>query len=362
MAEAQTVSTENVAKDVRAEDAFDVAAVDKVLKEAVPGLEGSPTVKQFPAGASNLTYLLAYKNRDLVLRRPPAGKRPKSGHSMIREYTIIKGLKPVYPAVPEALYYADDASSVLGVEFYVMEKVDGHLLGPKIPPAWSWSPDDTRRFCEGFWDKLVELHAVDYEKAGLGDFGKPQGYVERQVLGWNQRYENAFTEDADPFEDVRDWLDANRPKTETGAAILHGDFRIDNCILAPDDPFKIKAVLDWEISALGDPLMDLGACLIYWIEADDPPHLQILLKQPSAEPGMMSRKEIIAYYAEKSGRAIGDMAFYQAYGAFRLAVIAQQIYYRWFHKQTTNPVFEYYGQGARAYGDWARTIIREGVK
>lgn len=354
------MSVENAAVDVRAEDAFDVAAVDAVLKQEIGGLAGTPRVKQFPAGASNLTYLLAYDDRELVLRRPPAGARPKSGHSMIREYTIAKALHDHYPT-PECLYYADAESSVIGAEFYVMERVPGVVLNTEIPADWGWSEDDARALCERFWDQLIALHALDYQALGLSDFGKPEGYVERQVGGWNARYEKALTDDADPFEDVRDWLDAHKPATEAAHAILHGDYRLDNCILDTDDPKTIRAVLDWEMSALGDPLMDVGACLVYWVEAGDPPALQALKKQPSDAPGMFTRAEVLAYYAGKTNLPTDDFLFYQVYGVFRLAAVAQQIYYRYFHKQTTNPVFAAYGLGAQGLGAHARALVREGL-
>lgn len=351
---------DNVAGKLREEDSFDVEAVDAVLKAELPGLEGFPEVRQFSAGRSNLTFLLSYPNRDLVLRRPPSGTLPKSGHSMIREYRVMTALKPVFPAVPNTVYYADNESSVLGIEFYVMDRVPGLLLNADIPPEWKWSEADVRKFCEGFWDKLIELHAVDYEAIGLGDFGKPVGYVERQILGWNGRYEKSLTGDADPFEDVRDWLEANRPATESDHSIVHGDFRIDNCIINADDPFKIDAILDWEISALGDPLMDLGATLAYWIEADDPEEMRAGLKQPSAAPGMFTREEVVRYYEEKSGRKIGDYTFYHVYGIFRLVVISQQIYYRYYHKQTTNPAYQRMGPSAQRLGQYARRLIKEG--
>ncbi len=354
-------AAENIALDVREEDSFDVAAVDAVLKEAVPGLSGTPKVKQFPAGASNLTFRLDYDNRALVLRRPPRGARPKSGHSMIREFTVTRALKPVYPAVPEALYYADDENSVLGVEFYVMDCVPGALLNNDIPPDWGWGEAETREFCGRVWDKLIELHAVDYKAAGLSDFGKPDGYVERQVLGWNARYEKALTEDADPFEDVRQWLADSRPATEAGHCVVHGDFRIDNMILGETPPHEIRAVLDWEMSAIGDPLMDLGACLVYWVEASDPDALMGLKKQPSDAPGMFTRREVLDYYGEKTGRKVDDFTFYYVYGVFRLAVVAQQIYYRYFHKHTTNPAYAPFGPGGQALGQYCRHLIRNGM-
>ncbi len=354
-----TSAADNAAIAVREEDAFDLDAVDRVLKQSVDGLEGDPSVRQFPSGASNLTFLISYPNRQLVLRRPPAGSRPKSGHSMIREYTVMRAIKPAYPAVPEVLYYADDATSVIGAEFYVMDKVEGPLVTTTIPPEWGWGAPENRRFCERVWDKLIELHALDYRALGLGEFGNPDGYVERQILGWNARYEKALTDDADAFEDVRQWLADHRPAAESGQAVLHGDFRIDNMILDPRPPHEIRAVLDWEISALGDPLMDLGAALAYWIEPDDPQSLQALKKQPSDAPGMFTRDEVVAYYAEKTGRTITDFTFYYAYGVFRLAVIAQQIYYRYFHKQTTNPAYAMFGPGAQGLGQYVRQLIND---
>ncbi len=345
--------------DIREGESLDVAAVDAVLKQAIDGLSGTPKLKQYASGASNLTYALDYPDRRLVLRRPPFGTRPKSGHDMHREYRIMTGLKPVFPAVPETLYYTND-ESIIGAEFYVMERVEGHLIHTSIPSDWGWGEVQTRKLCLNFFDKLIELHGVDYDAIGLSGFGKPDGYVERQILGWNNRYERAWTEDVDKFEDVRDWLDANRPKTEKGAAILHGDYRIDNLILDEHDPTQINAILDWEISALGDPLMDLGNTLAYWIERDDPAPMQALSRQPSAAPGMMTRREILKYYADKTGADVSNFHFYYVYGVFRLAVILQQIYYRYYHGQTKDKRFAAYGKMVDILGNVARDKIRNG--
>ncbi len=347
---------------VRQEDSFDIAAVDAELKQHINGLHGTPQVQQFTSGASNLTYLLSYPEKDLVLRKPPAGAKPKSGHSMWREYTVVKAIQPVYPTVPNVLYYASHEESVIGAEFYIMDRVPGVHLNTRIPEQWGWTLEHTRMFCHAFWDKLVELHQVDFHAAGLESFGRPQGYIERQIKGWNERYVKALTDDAEAFDDVRDWLDANRPKQESAHSILHGDFRIDNLILAEDQMRSVKAVLDWEISALGDPLMDLGAALVYWIEPNDPESLKVLKKQPSDAPGMFTRREVVQYYAQQTGQKITDFTFFYAYGIFRLAVIAQQIYYRYYHKQTSNPAFAMYGPGAQALGHYARHIIREGME
>jgi len=345
--------------DIRKGEELDIAAIDRVLKQAVPDLAGRPVVKQYASGASNLTYALDYPDRRLVLRRPPFGTKPKSGHDMFREYRVMTALKPVYPAVPKTLYYTKDPD-IIGAEFYVMERVEGHLLHTNIPKDWNWDEVETRKLCLSFFDKLIELHNIDYKDIGLSDFGRPEGYVARQILGWNGRYEKALTPDVDAFEDVRDWLDANRPQEEKGAAILHGEFRIDNLILDLDDPTKINAILDWEISALGDPLMDLGNTLAYWIEAGDQSAMQGVSRQPSAAPGMLSRGEILAYYADKTGADVRNFHFYYVYGIFRLAVILQQIYYRFYHGQTKDERFKMYGPMVNILGGVARDRIADG--
>lgn len=345
---------------VRKGEELDIAAIDAVLKAHVKGLEGNASVTQYPSGASNLTYALDYPERRLVLRRPPFGTRPKSGHDMHREYRIMTELAPAFPTVPKTLYYTDD-ESIIGAEFYVMDRSEGHLIHNDIPENWNWSAKETRALCENFFTKLVELHAVDYKVIGLADFGRPEGYVSRQILGWNSRYEKAWTDDVEKFEDVRDWLEANMPAQERGAAIVHGDFRIDNCILKQDDPTQIEAILDWEISALGDPLMDLGNTLAYWIEKDDPEFMKLMVRQPSQAEGMMTRQEILEFYAEKSGADISGFQFYYVYGIFRLAVIIQQIYYRFYHGQTDNPRFKDYGQMVNALGKLARNKIKTNI-
>lgn len=349
----------NPTVDVRKGEELDIAAVDAALKAHMPDLSGEPVVAQYASGASNLTYALDYPDRRLVLRRPPFGTKPKSGHDMHREYRIMTALKPVFPAVPNTLFYTDD-SSTIGAEFYVMDRAEGHLIHKDIPKDWGWGKAEAATLCENFFQKLVELHAVDFKAAGLSDFGRPKGYVDRQIGGWNKRFEKSWTEDVDKFDDVRRWLEDNKPAREMGHAILHGDFRIDNCILNMDDPTQIDAILDWEISALGDPLMDLGNTLAYWIEADDPQMMHLMIRQPSAAPGMMTRREVVDFYAAKTGADVSNIQFYYVYGIFRLAVIIQQIYYRYYHGQTDNARFKGYGQMTNALGMLARHKIQTG--
>lgn len=341
---------------VREGEELDLHAVDLCLKEQLGGLSGQPTLKQFPSGNSNLTYSIAYPDRELVLRRPPFGTKPKGAHSMHREYRIMEALKPVYPAVPEALYYTGD-ESVIGAEFYVMERVTGHVISSEIPPQWQFGEADTRKLCLAIFDKLIELHQVDFKAIGLEDFGRPEGYIKRQIEGWNKRYENVITDDVEAYEDVRQWLVDKMPAEESRHAILHGDFRIDNVILSPDNPFDVVAVLDWEISALGDPLMDLANTLAYWVQADDSEAMRSMVLQPSTAPGMLTRAELLDYYAEKTGANLDGFDFYAVYGYFRNAVILQQIYYRYFHGQTQDARFATFGFAVKTLCDHCRQLI-----
>lgn len=344
-------------KPVRKGESLDWTSLDTYLKNTIPNLSGQPDISQYPAGNSNLTYCLRYPDAELVVRRPPFGSTVKSAHSMIREYRIMKALKPVFETVPEVLAYSDD-ESIIGAEFYVMRRVAGQVAGDReLPEDWGFSQDDTRRLCISFWTKLIELHQVDYLAAGLEDFGRPEGYARRQVEGWNGRMQTAATADGETFEDVQGWLLENLPSEEPAPAILHGDFRLDNVILDKEDPFKVIALLDWEICALGNPLMDLGNALAYWIEPDDPAYLQALMMQPSSAPGMLRRVEVLDLYAEKTTLDVSDFTFYYTYGLFRNIVILQQIYYRYFHKITQDKRFEKFGQLVQAIGNHCRGLI-----
>ena len=349
----------NPTVEVRASERLDPALIDPVLKAHIPGLSGEPTIRQYPSGASNLTYAVDYPDRRLVLRRPPFGYIPKGGHDMFREYRIMRDLKPVFAAVPDVLLYQSDEESVLGKEFYVMDRVDGHIVHLDIPTEWGWDAKANRKLCENFVEKLVELHGVDYEAAGLGDFGKPAGYVERQVTGWNRRWGRAWTDTVETYDDVQQWLADNMPP-DGRASVLHGDYRIDNCILNRDDPSQIAAVLDWEICALGDPLMDLGNTLCYWVEAGDPDLLKMTVRQPSMAPGMMTRREILDFYAERTGADVSDFQFYYVYGIWRLAVVIQQLYKRHHDGATDDPRFANYHHMTTALGHMAREAIASG--
>lgn len=324
---------------VREGEALDTRLLDPYLKAHIPGLQGTPVVSQFPGGASNLTYLLQYADQELVLRRPPFGHKARSAHDMGREYRILSQLYSGFPYCPKAYLHCTD-TTLIGAEFYLMERVRGIILRANLPAELQLSPDRTEALCKGFIDRLVELHQVDYRACGLAELGKPDGYVRRQISGWAERYEKAMTPDAPAWAEVKAWLADRQPADHPRSAIVHNDYRFDNVILAADDPLRIVGVLDWELTTIGDPLMDLGNSLAYWIQADDPAPVQLMRRQPSNAPGMLTRAQFVAYYAERSGIAIDTIDFYYTYGLFRLAAIVQQIYYRYYHGQTQDKRFE----------------------
>ena len=323
---------------VRSGEELDPAAVDSFLKQIEPGLKGTPDISQFPGGASNLTYLIRYANRELILRRPPFGHKAKSAHDMGREAKLMGALKPHYPYVPAVLALCDD-TSILGSEFYVMERIRGIIPRQDLPEDLSLGHEDTRLLCLNVIDKLIELHQVDWKAAGLASLGKGDGYVQRQIIGWSDRYRKARTDDAADFETVMAWLQAKMPAHDIATCVIHNDFRFDNVVLDPEHPQNVIGVLDWEMATLGDPLMDLGNTLAYWVQSDDDETFKGMRRQPTHLPGMLTRREVIDYYAEKTGYRVDDMSFYLIYGLFRLAVIVQQIYYRYHHGQTNNPAF-----------------------
>ena len=341
---------------VRDEDALDLPRVDAFLKQHIAGLDGTPTIAQFPGGASNLTYLISYGERELVLRRPPAGAKAKSAHDMLREAQVMAALKPHYPYVPAILATCDDAS-VIGHDFYVMERLRGSILRRELPPELGLDAEGVRQLCLGFIDRLVELHRVDASLPELQHIGKGGGYIARQVAGWSDRWQKSLTEDTDACADVVAWLAAKQPAHDNASCVIHNDYRFDNMVLDPEHPLDIIGVLDWEMATVGDPLMDLGGSLAYWVQADDDATFQSFRLQPTHVPGMLTRREVIDYYGQRSGLHVDNFDFYEVFGLFRLMVIIQQIYRRFALGQTSNPQFAGFGQAARYMGGRCRRII-----
>ncbi|HEU5472513.1 MAG TPA: phosphotransferase family protein [Actinophytocola sp.] len=334
---------------LRDEDSFDTAAVHEWLSSHVDGLVGLPEVRQFPGGASNLTYLLRYPDRELILRRPPVGRKAASAHDMKREYRVQRQLRPVYPYVPNVLALCEN-HDLIGSDFYVMERIPGIILRRELPPGMTMSPERARTLGFSFIDRLIELHQVDADAAGLGDLGKGAGYVERQVRGWSERFRAARTENVPDFEDVMAWVAAHMPD-DVRICVIHNDFRFDNAVLDGPETLNVVGVLDWEMATLGDALMDLAAVTTYWIQGDDDEAALRARKQITHLPGMPTRREVVSYYCERTGLEPGDWTFYEVFGLFRLAVILQQIYYRYHHGQTHNPAFKDLWMSS-AYFEW----------
>ncbi|MBL8634174.1 MAG: phosphotransferase family protein [Myxococcales bacterium] len=328
---------------LRAGEPLDVAAIDAFLKSRIPTLSGELTVRQYPGGASNLTYQLIYPDCELVLRRPPFGHKAKSAHDMVREAKVMQALRPVYPLVPEVLAVCED-DSVIGSPFFVMERLRGIILRRDLPPGLSLDEAQTRQLADNMLDGLCRLHSIDVDSAGLTELGKGEGYVARQVAGWSKRYRDARTEDVPDYEQVIAWLSSNMPLHDTAIRVVHNDYRFDNVVLDLDQPTRVIGVLDWELATLGDPLMDLGNSLAYWVEASDDPAWRKLRRQPTHLVGMPTRRQVLDAYQAKTGIRVTSFDYYLAFGLFRLAVIAQQIYYRFFHGQTRVPEFGSFGQ------------------
>jgi aminoglycoside phosphotransferase (APT) family kinase protein len=341
---------------VRDEDAFDVPALDAWLRAHADGSgapagtrrgidrallgDAPPEVRQFGGGASNRTYLLRYPGADLVLRRPPAGARTGTAHDVLREARIQERLAPAFPYVPRVVAAGEEpeAQGLLDGPFYVMERIDGPILRGDLPKGETLDPDAARRLSEEAIDRLVELHAVDVRAAGLTDLGRGAGYVERQVAGWSKRYRAARTGRAPRFERTMRWLEEHRP-ADVATCVVHNDWRLDNLVLDPGGSGRVVGVLDWEMATLGDPLMDLGSALAYWVQADDGRGMQLLRRQPTHLPGMLTREQVVQRYCARSGITPEDWTFYEVFGLFRLAVIVQQLYKRYHDGLTRNPAF-----------------------
>jgi len=327
---------------VRDEDRFDVAKMHTWLRPFI-NEDQLPEVMQFRSGASNLTYLLSYSERDLVLRKPPVGTKAASAHDMKREYLIQSRLQSVYPLVPKMIALCED-QSVMGSDFYVMERVEGEIFRRDIPEAITAA--DISVMADSLINGLVQLHAVD--SSILKELNRGAGYVQRQVEGWSKRYRNALTDDVPAAEKLMAWLAANQPD-DVDSCIIHGDWRIDNVVFDLANA-RIAGVLDWELATVGDPLMDLGSALAYWVDRDDETAFASLRRQPSHLPGMPTREEFLQRYLQLSGRKCADFTFYEVFGLFRLAVIIQQIWARFRSGQTTNPAFA-------GFGDAVNTLI-----
>jgi aminoglycoside phosphotransferase (APT) family kinase protein len=352
-----STTVEDQPRAVRPGEELDLPALEAYLARELPG--GGPlSLEQFPGGHSNLTYLVHRGDDAFVLRRPPFGAKIKSAHDMGREVAVLSKLAPVYARAPRVLAYCAD-EAVLGAPFYLMERRRGVILRKDLPPGLTLDAETAARLCDLLVDALADLHAVDYAAAGLSELGKPAGYIERQVRGWTERYAAAQTDDIPAVAEVAAWLAAHRP-ADGPPALIHNDFKFDNVIFDAGLT-TITGILDWEMTTLGDPLMDLGTSLAYWAQADDAPAFQKLLFGPTTRPGMRRRDQVADRYLARRGLATDHLVFYYAFGLFKTAVVAQQIYQRYAKGLTKDPRFAIFIEGVRGLTAQASASIDRGT-
>lgn len=345
---------------VREGEGFAPEAVERHLRDHIDGLpEGELEVRQFPSGASNLTYLLKVGEWEGVLRRPPFGPVPPKAHDMGRESGLLARLHEAYPLAPKPYFFCED-ESVIGAPFYVMERRRGVVIDDSFPDGIEPEGDLCRGISETVVDTLVELHAVDPHEAGLGDLGRPEGFLDRQVKGWIRRYDEAKTDEIEEVGPLTRWLSENVPESPE-PTIIHNDYKLNNLVLNPDDLTEVRAVLDWEMATVGDPLFDLAVSLSYWTEPDDGEDLKAVMPTVTSTPGFMTRRELMDRYAQRSGRDLSAMHWYLVFGYFKLAVILQQIYARWEKGQTQDERFADFDERVRTLILHANALVGEGA-
>jgi aminoglycoside phosphotransferase (APT) family kinase protein len=324
--------------------------------QSIPGLDLSREMEiaQFPGGHSNLTYLARFGGAELVVRRPPLGPVAATAHDMAREYRWISALHPFFPLVPRAYLLCED-TSVIGSVFYVMERRRGMIVRHDEPLGLANRPDQRRRVSEALVDTLVDLHAIDVSVGTLATLGKPAGFVGRQIRGWTERWQHSKIAEVPEMDALAAWLAGHMPPDPLIPSVVHGDFKLDNVMLDPLDPGRMVAVFDWEMSALGDPLVDVGILLAYWAPAS-PPEQRDALTTVTDRPGWLTPDQIVERYAERSGRDLASIRFYEVFALFKIAVVVQQIFFRYSRGQTDDLRFATFGERAASLARHAATL------
>jgi aminoglycoside phosphotransferase (APT) family kinase protein len=344
----------------RPDERLDTSRLEPYLRERLPGVDGKLFVAQFHGGKANLTYLLRFGEREFVLRRPPLGPIPPGAHDMRREHRVLSALNQNYRLAPQSLLLCDD-ESIIGAVFIIEERRIGFVIRDDLPAEFAGRPELNRRIGLALVDALAELHVVDPREIGLADLGRVEGYLERQLSGWTRRWEASLggpeeAESRAAMAPVLNWLAHALPKERAGA-LLHNDYRLDNCLLDTVDPARIVAVLDWDMCTQGDPLADLGYLLNYWVEPGDDPAWRAIASMPTWRHGFPTRAEAIARYAERTGSDVGDILWHQVFAAFKLAVIIQQIYIRYVRGQTQDRRFATYAARVIGLANKAQALI-----
>jgi len=359
----------NDTKAIRSGEELDSAKLADFLSKTLDLDSNKIEISQFPAGASNLTYCVKFGEDEYVLRRPPFGNSVKSAHDMSREFNVLTKLSKVYEPAPKPILYCDN-KNIIGSEFYLMERRKGLIIRGKTAliqqaetrPQGSVqnlenSPQLRKAVCKSFIENLADLHSLDFEKAGLGDLGKPEGYVKRQVEGWTKRYFKAKTDEHKALEKAIVWLNEYIPADDP-PALVHNDYKFDNVMLNPEDLTEIVAVLDWEMATIGSPLMDLGTTLAYWMSKEAGEEMLSMPFNPRVLMEHISRSDLVEMYAAKSGRDISNILYFYVFGTFKVAVIAQQIYYRFVKGFTKDKRFAKFGFFVRKLGEIGSVALK----
>ncbi|HTT62557.1 MAG TPA: phosphotransferase family protein [Bryobacteraceae bacterium] len=339
---------------VREGEQIDALALAAYLRGRIAGVEDGLTVRQFPGGHSNLTYLMETGGREYVLRRPPLGPVAPKAHDMAREYNVLAAVHPFFPQAPRVFLLCDDPA-VIGAVFFVMERRRGLVLRREIPAEYSGDPAFGARVSEAFVDCLAELHAVDVSRVMLG---KPAGFLERQVNGWAERWQRAQTATLPQMDRLIAWLREGLPESPA-PTLVHNDYKLDNLMLDLNDPGRVEAVLDWEMATVGDPLVDLGCVMCYWPEAGDPPARRDALSSITTLPGWFTRAQLVNRYARLTGRNVSRLGYYEVFGIFKIAVVLQQIYFRYHRGQTRDERFRNFDQRVRGLVEIAAAVAEK---
>ncbi|MFE4140318.1 phosphotransferase family protein [Peribacillus sp. YIM B13472] len=346
---------------VRPGEELNIGALEDFLRKNVLDLPNEPLeLQQFPMGYSNLTYQLKIGEWEAVLRRPPLGPVAPKAHDMKREHHILSSINPYFQAAPEPILFSDD-ESIAGAPFFLMERKHGIVIDTEFPKGTEPTVEKCRQLSNVMVNRLADLHSIPHEKTGLVEISKPEGFIERQVRGWISRYERAKTDEIKEIRPLIDYFKQNIPK-KSQTSIIHYDYKINNAMFNKDLS-EMVGLFDWEMSTVGDPLADLGVALSYWTESGDPELIKFGVGQASITTltGFLTRREFIETYAARSGRDVSNVDFYLTFGYFKLAVILQQIYYRYKKGQTNDPRFSNLGKTVKGLLTHAANVAAKEV-